>query len=565
MSGALRKRFFYRTRLPALSLLAATGVIAFALAWIGIEETRQTNGTAAIWLADGLIIAVLTRVRRSEWLAYLLVSFVAYFAADYLCGDGLILSLLLPAANLIGLFPAALALRMRWGRHPELMRTFNLIPFCLLGGVLAPAISATLATMILWLGFGADPVTTGRGWYIAVALGILTIGPLLLGIRSTALRHLFSRTTSWKTLVVLAIVSGTALLAFSWNKSDISFLIFPALLLAAFRLGFTGAVIAAFLVVAISVGFSLAGFGPFAISANVTAADQVQLLQLHLAVTILTTLPLASALSEREILQRHWHSAMEQARRANQAKSEFLASMSHELRTPLNAVIGFAQLLLMGKATPTKQREYTEYILRSGNHLLELINDVLDFAKIESGDMRVSIATVDVNDLLGEFASTMRPAAAVKELTFILTPAAAPIPSIKADRARLMQVLLNLASNAIKYNRPHGSISITTSTPAQGLLRITVADTGIGIPLNRLSEVFQPFNRLGAEAGPIEGTGIGLSICKRLTDLMGGKIGFASERGIGSEFWVELPIDEEAGISAVRAAATGDRVRSHAS
>jgi signal transduction histidine kinase len=238
--------------------------------------------------------------------------------------------------------------------------------------------------------------------------------------------------------------------------------------------------------------------------------------------------------------------------------------MSHELRTPLNAVIGFAQLLLMGKATPTKQREYTEYILRSGNHLLELINDVLDFAKIESGDLRVSIVGVDVKDLLGEFASTMRPAATAKELSFILSVSTAPIPSIKADRARLMQVLLNLASNAIKYNRPHGSISVTTSMPVLGSLRITVADTGIGIPLNRLGEVFQPFNRLGAEAGPIEGTGIGLCICKRLTDLMGGRIGFISERGVGSEFWVELPIDENGAPSAAKVA-TGDQVRSQAS
>jgi signal transduction histidine kinase len=470
MTSPIHRFLPHRSILPPLHWLAAMGVVAFVLAWTGIELTRQTAGISAIWLADGVLFAILCRTPRSQWVAYLTVSYAAYFMADIVCGDSIVSSALLSISNIAGLYPAALALRMRWGRHPELMRTYNLIPFCLLGGIVAPGISATIATVVLWRGYGADPFTVLHTWYVAVALGILTVGPLLLAVRSHALRQLFTHNTLLKTAVVLLGVAVIAAIAFSYSSSDITFLIFPALMLAAFSLGFTGAVIAAFLAIAIAVGLSLSGHGPFAIVDGSTAADKVQLLQLHLAVAILTTLPLASALAERELLQRHWHSAMEEARHANEAKSEFLASMSHELRTPLNAVIGFAQLLLMGKATPVKQREYTEYILRSGNHLLELINDVLDFAKIESGDLRITMTSVDVDDLIGEFVSTMKPAAHAKEINFSVDHIAFDLPQIRADRARLMQVLLNLASNAIKYNHPKGSVVVVPSMPDEGWL-----------------------------------------------------------------------------------------------
>ena len=171
-----------------------------------------------------------------------------------------------------------------------------------------------------------------------------------------------------------------------------------------------------------------------------------------------------------------------------------------------------------------------------------LVRDVLDLAKIEAGHLNVSIQPVDMADVLGELASTMRLQAKQKELSFSVEPAQGQQWTVSADRDRLLQVLINLVSNAIKYNRPGGSVLVTAApAPDSGWLRITVTDTGRGIPLDRQHELFKPFNRLGAERSAIEGTGVGLSICQRLVARMGGAMGFSSEPGVGSRFWVDLP------------------------
>lgn len=261
----------------------------------------------------------------------------------------------------------------------------------------------------------------------------------------------------------------------------------------------------------------------------------------------------------RKEIEERAERAAAQAMAANRAKSEFLASMSHELRTPLNAVIGFAQLMIFSKREPLppRQREYVDYILRGANQLLELIKDVLDFAKIESGQLRVSIERVNAIELIEAFATLLRPLAEQKGLTLDIAPPKLRYPAIRADRARLLQVLMNLGSNAIKYNRPNGFIVVEAQPAEDGWFRISIADTGIGIPADRRGEAFEPFNRLGAERGAIEGTGIGLSICKRLIEMMKGRIDFTSETGRGSRFWVDLPEDRKVLAEAAPAAVTG--------
>ena len=229
---------------------------------------------------------------------------------------------------------------------------------------------------------------------------------------------------------------------------------------------------------------------------------------------------------------------------ANAAKSEFLSSMSHELRTPLNAILGFAQLLQRDKkeALSERHQERVEQILKGGQHLLRLISDILDLSRIESGGLSLSTEPVHVAEVLDEVMVTLGPMAARAGIRLEKSDAVAMTTVVRVDRTRFAQILLNFGSNAIKYNRRDGSVAFRVTSPGEGRLRVTVVDTGFGVPLDKQDKLFLPFQRAGQETGPIEGTGIGLAISKRLAELMQGSVGFQSTPSQGSEFWVELPL-----------------------
>jgi len=250
-------------------------------------------------------------------------------------------------------------------------------------------------------------------------------------------------------------------------------------------------------------------------------------------------------------------SELKRAEEENRAKSRFLASMSHELRTPLNAILGYAQLMELQEGVPKAMLENAREIGRAGNHLLALVNEVLDLARIESGRVELHPERIALLDLLGECHSHHVRAAAARQISLFNGEGCDGL-YLLADRRRLLQVLHNLLSNAIKYNRPEGRVTIHCSRPDADHVRIAVTDTGPGISAEKQRELFQPFNRLGAEMGEVEGTGIGLLITRQLVELMGGALGLESHPGAGSTFWVDLPV-AKAGAEKPERTASRDR------
>ncbi|MDH5516868.1 MAG: ATP-binding protein [Gammaproteobacteria bacterium] len=245
-----------------------------------------------------------------------------------------------------------------------------------------------------------------------------------------------------------------------------------------------------------------------------------------------------AALENEQILIQ----AKQEVDKSSQEKSKFIANMSHELRTPMNVILGYAQILQQDKTLGIETQTNVKEIISAGHHLLELIKEVLDLSRIESGYIELKFEEVVLDEVIDECVSLIQPLADEQAITIYIR--ISENITVSTDRKRLKQVLINLLSNAVKYNRKQGRIDLTVSKLDEKYIRITVRDSGYGISEGRLHELFQPFNRLNAANKGIEGTGIGLTISRNLIERMGGEIGLESQLDVGTSFWIDLPLGE---------------------
>jgi PAS domain S-box-containing protein len=784
------------------------GLVVFAVSYGSLALTASSGHIAALWPTNAVILAAYLRCQVSERWWLLLAAWLATGLAGVYAGDAISSSFALGLTNIVQvMLGGAIYLRLRRADTWSFGDGWSLIVFgascCLLG----PAIGAALACTYLAIVAQVKVLAVWPVWFLSDALGMIAIAPFLLSIDGAEMRRLLVGRKVAEAVLILSLAAVTALVAFWQQTYPVAFLIFPVMLLAAFRLGFSGTACVSTVISLIAIILTLQQRGPFMLLGDDDLHERILFLQFFVLVAVLTALPVAAALAERqrsvaqqarssrfhaailnstdysviatdeqgvithfnagaekmlgygavemigrqtpEVIHlpaevaaraaelsiergrqiapgfeafvantdrgtderewtyvrkdgshlpvdlsvtalhdetgevvgylgigkdltrqrelstmleqsrqdllrmidnipamvaywdsdlrnrfanaayRHWFGvvpnpgdhirdvlgpklfeanrpfmeaalrgeaqrfermipspsgstrysqahylldfrdgkvigfyvlvfdiselkqtaealehAKEAAEEATRAKSTFLTSMSHELRTPMNGVLGFVDLLLsqtFGTLNP-KQLEFTTLVKRSAEHLMSLISDVLELSKIESGRVTLSIEAIDVRPLVKSVIATVQTLAEKRSIILTERYLIADDIGVLADQTRLAPVLLNLVSNAIKYNRPGGWVEISCARQGDGFVRLKVTDNGLGIAAARQDEVFQPFNRLGAEQGIIEGTGIGLALAKNLVEMMGGEIGFTSVEWKGSTFWVDLPV-----------------------
>jgi signal transduction histidine kinase/CheY-like chemotaxis protein len=525
--------------------LVGFGLLIMGVCWAAIYFPRAVGRVAPIWPANALILSALLTSRPGRWPMWMTAAWIGNVCANLIAGDSVVLAFVLSLCNMIEVLLSAFALRRFVGPVIDLSRISHLLRLTLIAGVVAPLVSAMIAGIVLGRLRGDDALVTLIRWAVADGLGAVIGVPLVLTLRDQR-RLLLATPLTWRTGLACASLAIMTTFVFS-TREPLAFMIPPAILLVVFDLELLGAAWGVLIVIAIAIGLVAMGHVP-PIADSGGLADRAFRAQLFLATIILTSFPTAAALAQRRRLQAALRAsavdltaAKDAAEAAARIKAEFLANMSHEIRTPLTSIIGFTGLLA---ARPDLGEDAARYVARVDNAataLLATVNDVLDFTKLEAGQIRIEARAIPPHRLAAEIIQLFEPQSLLKGLTLATTHDPDVPDMVRADAERLRQILINLVGNAVKFTERGGiELAVRWSEPDQ--LRFEVSDTGLGISAEGRARLFQRFSQIdGATTRNHGGTGLGLAICKGLVEAMGGTIGVESGPGAGSRFWFQIP------------------------
>ncbi|MBC6980272.1 HAMP domain-containing sensor histidine kinase [Caulobacter sp. 17J80-11] len=523
-------------------LVAAVLVLVLGVA--AILTTRMTGLVAALWGAGGVAVAGWLRGPRSTEFdaAYALFITVAFATANVLVGNSLTQTAMFTVANMLEVATAVFLARRVAPQGFDLSSLNGLARYLLAVPLVSPLPGALLA--------GAGLAAAGLGefrhsvetWWFGHALGLAVVGTVGLSVTSERLQEWRRPRRLLEAAAILLGMAVVTAVAFLQSKFAIGFLITPMLLLAAVRLRLFGAASAILIVALGAIAGVMLETGPVVLGAFSMVETKLRVTQLYVLLGCVPILLVAALLDERDRLAAAAQAGQLRAEAASAAKSRLLANVSHEIKSPVAGVIGIGELWASGQLGPVSptQAEMSEMLVRTARQVEALANDLLDVARAEAGRVAVTLRSVDLDGL----AEDVRRAVAVRPesagLRFVVEPAQDRLVAL-ADSVRLSQVVTNLATNAVKYGRSGGVVIFRLSRPDAETARIEVIDRGPGISLEKQTELFEPFNRLGMEKSEIEGHGIGLALARRLAELQGGRIGFESRPGDGARFWVDLP------------------------
>ncbi|NEO87130.1 MAG: response regulator [Spirulina sp. SIO3F2] len=542
----------FRVRFDRVTLLACLimPVIQYGLAQMS-SQLSDTNGASVIWPTSGFYLASLLIFGGRIWPALFLSDIVGN-ALFYESASAIATIAVVDGTDILIIGFCI----QRWIGHHQLLNSARDF-FRFLGIVLGViAISSLFATGLLcWheIAPWRDFLATWRLWYIAVLGGITLVTPALLSWFDWQGKRQWGVWQVGEFALLLGTAIGISYLSF-WQEYALEYMTLPLLMWCAFRFRQAESTLLVFLIDGIAIVATRQGFGPFV---RENLSQSLILLQSFILVVGLTGYLLCAIVSEnrqanneleRRVAERtsELKRAKEEADRANQAKSDFLASMSHELRTPLNGILGYTQILNRSQSLGDKEKQGVSIIHQCGSHLLNLINDVLDLAKIEARKLDLNSNTIHLPAFLQGVVEICRIRADSKALEFIYQPPENLPEAIILDQKRLQQVSINLLGNAIKFT-DRGSVRFTVEvlespSPERHRLRFSVIDTGVGMEPEQLETIFQPFEQVGDRKKQTEGTGLGLAISRQIVELMGSQLQVKSELGKGSTFWFEIEV-----------------------